>query len=215
MRGLVALLLGAILFGAALPLAPGRPPQHEHSAADHHGPLVGGPTTTRSASLPKYFGPSKPDAGPTKGIGCDEGSRPEDVQGKVPAKDYESGRAAKGYYCNARLVSHFGSSGGYRVERYVDKAGNECAFWDTTLLWPHNVPEQPTRGPGVYVMDMSNPDKPVHTDTLRTAAMQSPHESVRLNTKRGLLVAVMGYPTFQPGFIDVYDVSKDCRYPEL
>jgi hypothetical protein len=152
---------------------------------------------------------------PTKGIGCDKGSRPEKVQGKVPAADYESGRAEKGYFCNARQISNFGLYGGYRVERYVDKAGHECAYWDTTLLYPNNVPDQEAQGPGVYVMDMSNPADPVHTATLETPAMQSPHESVRLNTKRGLLVADMGYPTFSAGFVDVFDVSQDCRTPEL
>jgi hypothetical protein len=45
--------------------------------------------------------------------------------------------------------------------------------------------------------------------------MQSPHESVRLNARRGLLVADMGYPTFNPGFVDVYDVTQDCRHPVL
>ena len=100
----------------------------------------------------------------------------------MPAADYESGRAEKGYFCNARQVSQFGEFGGYRVERYVDKAGHECAYWDTTLLYPNNVPDQGPQGPGVYVMDMSNPAEPVHTDTLETPAMQSPHESVRLNT---------------------------------
>jgi hypothetical protein len=140
---------------------------------------------------------------------------PEEVQGKAPKADFDSGRAAKGYYCNARQIAHFGSSGGYRVERYVDKAGNECAFWDSTLLWPHNIPSQGVDGPGVYVMDMTDPAKPVLTDVLRTFAMQSPHESVRLNTKRGLLVAVAGYPTFHPGVLDVYDVTEDCRHPAL
>jgi hypothetical protein len=177
--------------------------------------MIGGPTAQRNDALASYFGPTKPYAGPTKQIGCDKGSRPERVQGKVPAGDYESGRAAKGYYCNARLVSQFGDSGGYRVERYVDKAGRECAYWDSTLLWPHNLPNQGTEGPGLYVMDMSNPAKPVHTDTLRTPAMQSPHESVRLNVKRGLLVADMGYPTVNPGFLDVFSVKEDCRHPVL
>jgi hypothetical protein len=64
-------------------------------------------------------------------------------------------------------------------------------------------------------MDMSNPKHPVHTDTLRSPAMQSPHESVRLNQKRGLLVADMGYPTANPGFVDVYSVKQDCRHPVL
>jgi hypothetical protein len=188
---------------------------HAAGALHQHPAPIGGPSARRSASLARYFGPTRPYAGPTKGIACDAGSRPEKVQGKAPLADYESGRARKGYFCNARMISQGGSSGGYRVERYVDKAGHECAYWDSTLLWPHNVPHQGTEGPGVYVMDMSNPARPVHTDTLRTPAMQSPHESLRLNAKRGLLVADMGYPTWQPGFIDVYSVKEDCRQPVL
>jgi hypothetical protein len=172
-------------------------------------------TLTIGVTVPGNARKTAPSAGPTKGIGCDKGSRPEKIQGKAPAADYESGRAEKGYYCNARQISSFGLYGGYRVERYVDKAGHECAYWDTTLLYPNNAPDQGPQGPGVYVMDMSNPAEPVHTDTLETPAMQSPHESVRLNTKRGLLVADMGYPTFSAGFIDVFDVSGDCRHPVL
>ena len=156
-----------------------------------------------------------PYAGPTPDISCDKGSMPEKVQGKAPKADYDSGRAAKGYYCNARGISHYGASGGYRVERYADNSGHECAFWDSTLLFPTSIPDEGTEGPGVYVMDMRNPKHPVHTDTLRTPAMQSPHESLRLNQKRGLLVADMGYPTSNPGFVDVYSVKDDCRHPVL
>ena len=195
-------VLGAIAWGgAAIPVRPAPILIGAHDHTHHHA--------HSHAAAPSA------DLTPTKQIACDEGSRPEKVQGKASLADYESGRAAKGYYCNARLVSHFGSSGGYRVERYVDKSGNECAYWDSTLLWPHNAPEQGAQGPGVYVMDMKNPAKPVHTDTLRTPAMQSPHESVRLNTKRGLLVADMGYPTWNPGFIDVFSLAEDCRNPTL
>jgi len=189
---------------------------HHHAGSLHdHVALVGGPQSTLSPKLAKHLGASNPYAGPTPGKRCDEGSRPEATQGKAPRSDYKSGRAAKGYYCNARLISHFGESGGYRVERYVDKAGHECAYWDSTLLWPHNVPDQGTEGPGTYVLDMSDPRKPIVTDILRTPAMQSPHESLRLNTKRGLLVADMGYPSWHPGFLDVYDVKQDCRHPAL
>lgn len=209
---------GALVVGAAA--AGVRAHAHDHGpavnarAAGLYLPAIGGPDAARGRSA-NYLGPTKPYAGPTKGIPCDKGSRPEKVQGKAPLADFESGRAAKGYSCNAREVSHLGSSGGYRVERYVDDAGNECAFWDSTLLWPHNVPEQGTEGPGVYVFDMNDPANPVHTATLRTPAMQSPHESVRLNHKRGLLVADMGYPTWNPGFLDVYSVKEDCREPVL
>jgi hypothetical protein len=164
------------------------------------------------ASSPAHPAPSDQ---PVPDAACDHGSMPERVQGAAPAADYTDGRASKGYFCNAREISHYGTTGGYRVERYVDKSGHECAYWDSTLLFPTNVADQAAEGPGVYVMDMSDPRNPVHTDTLRTPAMLSPHESLRLNQKRGLLVADMGYPTWNPGFLDVYDVSQDCRHPVL
>ena len=156
----------------------------------------------------------KPPA-PTPGIACDKGSLPEKVQGRAPKADVATGRVKLGYTCNARMISHFGTTGGYRVERYVDKAGHECAFYDSSLLFPAFVADQGAETTGTYVMDMTDPAHPVHTDTLRTPAFQSPHESVRLNTKRGLLVADMGNPTSSPGFVDVFDVTADCRHPAL
>ena len=43
--------------------------------------------------------------------------------------------------------------------------------------------------------------------------MQTPHESVLLNEKRGLLAAVTGNPIVYPGIVDVYDLNEDCRNP--
>ena len=83
------------------------------------------------------------------------------------------------------------------------------------MLWPHNIPNQGTAGPGVYVMDMKDPSDPKVTAILQTPAMQSPHESLRLNHERGLLVAASANPMNNPGIIDVYDVSEDCRSPLL
>ncbi len=45
--------------------------------------------------------------------------------------------------------------------------------------------------------------------------MLSPHESLNLNPKRGLLAAVIGNPSTYPGLVSIYDVSKDCRHPVL
>ncbi len=212
----VAAVAAAMVIAAAVSASGGAETELHGGLALSRGPaLIGGPTAHHAQSAGPYLSSTAPYAGPTKDIPCDKGSMPETVQGKAPKADYDSGRAAKGYFCNARMISHYGVSGGYRVERYVDAAGHECAYWDSTLLWPHNVPDQGTEGPGVYVMDMHDPAHSVHTDTLRTPAMQSPHESLRLNVKRGLLVADMGYPTWNPGFVDVYDVTKDCRHPVL
>ena len=142
-----------------------------------------------------------------------------DLQGRVPAADYESGRVEEGYRCNAELIGSFLPSspdqgeGGLKVERYVDAAGHECAYSDSTQLFPTNIGNE--HGAGVYVLDMADPSKPVKTASLTTPAMLSPHESLVLNQKRGLLVAVAGNLFTAPGIVDVYDVTGDCRHPVL
>lgn len=130
-------------------------------------------------------------------------------------EDVASGRAARGFTCNTEMAGRHGASGGYRVERHVDVAGRECAYYDTSPLFPRDALAAGGEGTGVYVLDMSDPGAPVHTDTLVTPAMQSPHESLSLNPARGLLVAVTANPAFYPGVIDVYDVGRDCRHPVL
>jgi hypothetical protein len=145
---------------------------------------------------------------------CGPGSLPEtDRQGRVPLADYSNGRAAKGYTCNAEQVGHVGTTGGFKTFRYVDTAGHVCAFYDGTLLFPTATFHGETGG--VHVLDMTDSAHPVETDRLYTPAMDSPHESLALNAKRGLLAAGMGSPATAPGVVDVYDVSQDCRHPVL
>lgn len=145
---------------------------------------------------------------------CGPGAIPETgMQGRVSAADVTSGKAKNGFRCNLVQIGHVGTSGGYKVERYVDKAGHECAYFDTTLLFPTNATNIAQKGTGVAVVDMTNPAKPVITTTLLTPAMDSPHESMLVNQKRGLLAAVAGNPIFAPGQVDVYDLTADCRNP--
>ena len=142
---------------------------------------------------------------------CLTGSRQEPgIQGRVP-----NGAGTKGLHCNVDLVSHQGSSGGFKAHRYVDPAGHECAFYDTALLFPINALKLDGTSNGVAVLDMSNPARPRQTATLREIPMNSPHESLALNTRRGLLAAVMGNPTTYPGLVSIYDVHSDCRHPRL
>ena len=169
--------------------------------------LPGGPVGHAASGI--YTGPTPQQA-------CDKQSLPETgVQGRVPNAEVVSGRAAKGYRCNTTQVAHFLASGGFQVHRYVDKAGHDCAIFDSTLLFPRDTAANAVEGLGVYIMDMSDPAHPKHTATLSTPAMLSPHESLRVNVKRGLIAADMGYPTTNPGFVDVYDASADCRKPVL
>ncbi|HEX8053583.1 MAG TPA: hypothetical protein VF517_11375 [Thermoleophilaceae bacterium] len=159
-------------------------------------------------------GAAAPPATPQ--LGCGPGSRPEPgMQGRVSAADVASGAADRGFTCNTTQVGHEGASGGFKVERFVDRAGHDCAYYDTTLLFPlnaQNLGDQPT---GVAVLDMSDPANPKRTATLATPAMQSPHESLNLSRERGLLAAVLGNPGAAPGVVDVYDLNDDCRQPQL
>ena len=147
---------------------------------------------------------------------CGPGDKPEtDLQGRVPQADYDSGRVEEGYTCNTRQVSHHGSTGGFKVQRYVDRAGHVCAYYDSTLMFPKDVLLNAVTGLGVLVLDMSDPKHPVQTDSLETPAMLSPHESVLLNRRRGVLAAETGNATSYPANLDLYDVKADCRHPVL
>jgi hypothetical protein len=147
---------------------------------------------------------------------CGAGSHPLDgVQGRVPASALQSPAGAHGYWCNLTLIAHQGKSGGFKVLRYVDTHGHECAFYDTALLYPLNALQLNSSGDGVAVLDMSDPAHPVQTDTLTSLPMLSPHESLSLNPRRGLLGAVLGNPATYPGLVSIYDASQDCRHPVL
>jgi hypothetical protein len=76
------------------------------------------------------------------------------------------------------VIGRSGSTGGFRVHRYVDRDGRECAYYDTTLLFPMNALSLSAEPTGVAVLDMSEPSKPVRTTTLITpAASVFGHES--------------------------------------
>lgn len=149
---------------------------------------------------------------------CGPGSLPEtSTQGRVPKADYTSGRVKKGYTCNTVQVGHQGSSGGFKTLRYTDSQGRTCAYYDSTLTIPRDVVSNTLSGDGlgVVVLDMTNPAKPRRTANLASIGMVSPHESLLVNAKRGLLVGVMGTAVTAPGVLDVYDVKTDCRKPKL
>ena len=171
------------------------------------------------SSSESVTGKSEPELVTPKAA-CGPGSRPETgTQGRVSVEDHTSGRAALGYTCNTELVGSYiatpkpqGTVGGFKVFRYFDAAGHECAFYDSTLLWPSQYANGPDGVTGVNVLGMSDHAKPVLTDTLLTPAMQSPHESLVLS-KDGLLVAVAGTAAMYPGVMDIWDASADCRHP--
>ncbi|MDP9142672.1 MAG: hypothetical protein M3O62_18025 [Pseudomonadota bacterium] len=150
---------------------------------------------------------------------CGPGSNPElGIQGRVSRAEHQSGRAAEGYTCNTELVgtrvvpNAIGTVAGFKVERYVDAAGNDCAYYDSALLYPLGIVDGEN---GVNVLDMADPAQPVLTARLSTVAMLTPHESLVVSKERGLLVSVAGNAALAPGIVDIYDISQDCRQPVL
>ncbi|MFY9588058.1 MAG: hypothetical protein WAT66_11445 [Actinomycetota bacterium] len=148
---------------------------------------------------------------------CGPGSIPEprtQAQGRVTAADLARGR---GFRCNLVMIGHEGTYAGFRAHRYIDQAGHECAFYDTTpyLQTRPNKAFLNSDLLGVHVLDMTNPRHPLRTDDLKTPAMAMPHESLSIHHASGLMGADMGNLATMPGFVDFYDVSKDCRHPAM
>ncbi len=150
---------------------------------------------------------------------CGPGSRPEPgLQGRLSQADIDSGLALQGITCNTELVgayttpNNFASVGGWKVERYVDASGRECAYYDATSIFPLGILDGAV---GVNVMDMSDPSNPTLSTRLLSPAMLSPHESMLLSESRGLLIAVNNNSVVGPVFIDIYDLTQDCRRPAL
>jgi hypothetical protein len=147
---------------------------------------------------------------------CGPGARPEtSIQGRVPSADFANNRVLRGYMCNTAQVSHHGTTGGFKAQRYTDRRGNTCAFYDSTALIGKDVLAQ-LAGPGlgVIVLDMNDPAHPRQTAKLTSLAMLSPHESLLVNQRRGLLAAVLSSPATNLGIVDIYDVKNDCRHPK-
>ena len=158
---------------------------------------------------------NEPPLEPPPRAECGPGSRPlAGEQGRVPASAIDSPEAARGWTCNVSEVGHFDTPGGFRVWRYTDPAGHTCAYYDTSIVSPLNVVSLAAGpSPGVVVLDMSDPSHPVQTAQLTDLAMLNPHESLNLNSRRGLLAAEMGNGLSLPGLMSIYDVSRDCRHP--
>ena len=135
------------------------------------------------------------------------------LQGQVPRADRSSGRAAQGYACNLKLVGRYESNGFASFDTYRD-----CAYYSDN---PGAIGT--AADTGTVVLDLRDPRHPVRTDYLTARAMRDTGESLRVNARRGLLVADhygnghgdrRGNGSAYP-WLAVYDVSHDCRHPKL
>ena len=170
----------------------------------------------KSTTLVPVQSNPEPPLVPVPRARCAPGSRPlEGIQGRVSAAAVNSPEAANGWTCNTEPVSrHRGAGGGWKTWRYVDRQGNECAYYDAAAIGPFGAIKVPgLRDTGVVVLDMSDPAHPRQTDLLTEVSMQAPHESLNLNRKRGLLAAEMGSAGTAPGLLAIYRIKDDCRRP--
>src|SRR5207248_376258 len=112
---------------------------------------------------------------------CRPGDKVETgLQGQVPVGDRVSGRAAEGYFCNMTMV------GGVRTRSFANfDVYGDCAYYTES---PGGFGGPGADGHG-NVVDVSDPTRPVVTATLTARAMGNAGESLRVNAKRGLLVA--------------------------
>jgi hypothetical protein len=140
---------------------------------------------------------------------CGTGDVPETgLQGQVPA----SVRAAgfKGFNCNLTLVGQSRNDGAsWQHAFFKDQAGHSCYYYDTSSSTVNRTHQ------GVVTIDASDPTKPTPTAYLTTIGMNDPWESLKVNNRRQLLAAVNALNGNGGPEIDIYDVSGDCRQPQL
>lgn len=147
---------------------------------------------------------------------CATGSSQETgLQGQVPAALRASG--FKGFNCNLTLVGQSQNEGGnWSSATFTDGAGRTCAYHSTASPIDRNGGAVAGRkNPGVPVIDMTDATNPQRTTSLTTAAMLEPWESLRVNARRQVLIADNGQNGGGGAEVDLYDVSGDCRSPQL
>jgi hypothetical protein len=159
---------------------------------------------------------------------CGPEDHPETaLQGQVPAALRAAG--FQGFNCNLKLIGQSRNDGGnwqsaeFKERRQVDGDdgdGAEARPLHTCGYYGSQSPalSPKTRDPatyGVRVVDITNAKKPALTGYLQTTSMLDPWESLKVNERRQLLVADQGANGGGGPAVDVYDVSQDCRSPQL
>ena len=159
----------------------------------------------------------KPVEFAAKVASCSNDDRPETaLQGQVPAAQREAGFT--GTNCNLKLVGQYqGEGGGWSTATFRDSQGHACAYHATLNAGALKDPSI-RKHPGVPVIDITDSANPVYVTSLATEGMLDPWEGLRVHQGRGLLIAARGNKgTSGNGGpeIDVYDLSADCRHPQL
>jgi hypothetical protein len=139
---------------------------------------------------------------------CGAGDHPETgLQGQVPAALRAAG--FKGFNCNLELIGQSrGDGANWQTTEFRDEH-HVCAYHGTSFSTVNRTHL------GVPTIDVTDPRDPTPTGYLTTTSMLDPWESLKVNERRQLLGADNGHNGGGGPEVDIYDVSGDCRFPQL
>jgi len=167
---------------------------------------------------------------------CGPNDHPETaLQGQVPAALRAAG--FHGFNCNLELVGQDKIDGAnWQTAEFRDPKGHDrddgrgdrdrddrgdrdrddivCAYHGSASP----ALSLPGRNPATYgvpVIDVTNPSNPITKGFLQTTSMLDPWESLKVNERRQLLGADNGQNGGGGPEVDIYDLSQDCRFPQL
>jgi hypothetical protein len=143
---------------------------------------------------------------------CSSEDNPETgLQGQVPASLRASG--FQGFNCNLKLIAQYrGEGASWQHAFFTDRNEHRCSYYDTQS--PVNGTANRTHL-GTVVVDTTDRRIPNATAYLTTTAMLDPWESLKVHVPRELLLAENGTNAAGGPELDVYDISGDCRVPQL
>jgi hypothetical protein len=164
---------------------------------------------------------------------CGPHDKPETaLQGQVPAAMRAAG--FKGFNCNLELLGQSkGEGANWQTTQFKQRARGDRDGDDNddegdgehggkqTRVCGYHGTASPLRSLpgrahlGVPVLDLTDPRNPKPTTYLTTTSMLDPWESLKVNERRQLLGADNGQNGGGGPEVDIYDISQDCRFPQL
>ena len=140
---------------------------------------------------------------------CGPDDHPETaLQGQVPAALRASG--FHGFNCNLQLLGQSrGDGANWQSTEFRDEHHHVCAYHGTSFSTVDRTHL------GVPVIDITDAEAPTPTGYLTTTSMLDPWESLKVNERRQLLGADNGHNGGGGPEVDIYDISGDCRTPQL
>jgi hypothetical protein len=163
---------------------------------------------------------------------CGPHDKPETaLQGQVPAAMRAAG--FKGFNCNLELLGQSrGNGANWQTTQFKqrsrdgdddDEDGDRDGEHDgnrARVCGYHGTASPRLSGVGrtqfgVPVLDLTDLRNPAPTTYLTTTSMLDPWESLKVNERRQLLGADNGQNGSGGPEVDIYDISQDCRFPQL